>query len=83
MWRSIFLAIGIALSLFGAQSMVMDRLILSDRFDQSVVNTNEFFPEESTTTVTPREITPAEWTPWTLMSAGAVVMLYSITLKRT
>jgi hypothetical protein len=30
----------------------------------------------------PREIKPPEWAPWTLMSAGAVVLLYSFTLPR-
>jgi hypothetical protein len=29
-----------------------------------------------------REVIPPEWAPWTLMSAGAVVMLYSFTIPR-
>ena len=27
-----------------------------------------------------REVTPAEWAPWSLLSAGAVVTLYSFTI---
>jgi hypothetical protein len=29
-----------------------------------------------------REISPPDWAPWTLMSGGAVVMLYSFTLPK-
>jgi hypothetical protein len=28
------------------------------------------------------EIVPPDWTPWSLMSTGAVVMLYSYTLPK-
>ena len=30
----------------------------------------------------PREVKPAEWAPWSLLSVGAVVILYSLTLNR-
>jgi hypothetical protein len=29
-----------------------------------------------------REFTPPEWAPWTLMSCGVVVLLYSFTIPR-
>jgi hypothetical protein len=29
-----------------------------------------------------REVSPADWAPWSLMSAGAVVMLYTVTIPR-
>jgi hypothetical protein len=29
-----------------------------------------------------REFRPPEWAPWTLLSAGAVVMLYTVTVAR-
>ena len=31
---------------------------------------------------TSSEITPPEWAPWSLMSGGAVVLLYSFTIPK-
>ena len=30
----------------------------------------------------PREITPPEWAPWSLLSVGSVVLLYSFTIPQ-
>ena len=82
MWRSFFLAFGIGLAILGAEFLFVDKLILSKRFNRTVTTTDEYVPQEASATAVRRGFVPPEWAPWTLFSAGAVVVLYSVTLKR-
>jgi hypothetical protein len=68
--RAFFLAVGLYAFILGLECLVIDKAVLKPRGDSAV--------EQAA--VPYREITPAEWAPWTLLSAGAVVMLYSFTL---
>lgn len=74
MIRSFFLAIGIFALILGAECLVLDRAVLAP----SQASTVEGFAERMATAQ--REITPPEWAPWSMLSAGAVVILYSFTL---
>jgi hypothetical protein len=67
MWRSLFLAIGIFLFVLGVESMIIDQATVANPSDQG--------PGEIT-------FTPPDWVPWSLVSAGAVTMLYSYTLPQ-
>ena len=82
MWRSVFLALGIVLCILGAECLVMEKAVLaSDRpiAEAAGVTASMFM---STPNATVNEIKPPDWAPWTLMSCGAVVILYSYSLKR-
>jgi hypothetical protein len=68
MIRSFFLAIGIFALILGGECLVLDRAVLAPRGESTIEG------------LTQREITPPEWAPWSLLSAGAVVILYSFTL---
>ncbi len=68
MWRSLFLGVGLFLLVVGLEATLID---------QAAVNNPS---EESGPTVV--TVTPPEWVPWSLMSAGAVTMLYSYTLPQ-
>jgi len=72
MLRAFFLALGVYAFILGLECLVLDRAVLHPSRDASNLAQQ----------ITPayREITPAEWAPWSLLSAGAVVMLYSFTL---
>jgi hypothetical protein len=72
MWRSFFLAVGIFLCILGMESLAVDKAVLSGPSDASAVGAFQ----------SSREFTPPEWAPWTLMSCGAVVLLYSFTIPR-
>ena len=79
MWRALFLAIGIYMILLGVECLGVERVNLKVRDDPP--------PRaslwEKTPEVGPRKtITPPTWAPWSLMSAGAVVCLYSFTIPR-
>jgi hypothetical protein len=69
MWRSFFLALGLCSCLLGAECLVIDKAVLVERKTETAAPTR-------------REIKPAEWAPWSLLSGGAVVMLYSFTLPK-
>ena len=70
MWRSFFLALGVYCCLLGLQAMVVEKAVLKPRLEQGRV-------------VQPaRDVKPPEWAPWSLLSCGAVVALYSFTLPR-
>src|SRR5204863_8526788 len=69
MWRAFFLAVGMFLLVLGAECMAIDQATI----------TNPGEEEAGPTVVT---VTPQDWVPWSLVSAGAVTMLYSYTLPQ-
>lgn len=82
MWRALFLAIGIYLCVLGAECLVFDRAILDDgKPKESEVN-QEAALYSSDFSVERKEFKPKEWMPWSMLSTGAVVILYSFTIPR-
>jgi len=77
MWRAFFLAMGISLMIVGAESLAVDQAVLIPRTPSAKTSAN-FAPTTSGATV----IKPKEWWPWTFMSTGAIVVLYSFTIPR-
>ena len=74
MFRSFFLALGIYAIILGLECLVVDKAVLQpSREATASAMAQQIAPAY-------REITPAEWAPWTLLSAGAVVTLYSFTI---
>jgi len=76
MWRAFFLAIGIYCCLLGAQCLAVDRMVLNLDKAPSGGMMASFEPSRS------REFVPPDWAPWTLLSGGAVTILYSFTIPR-
>jgi len=70
MVRAFFLAIGLYAFILGLEGLVIDKEMLHARADSVAQQAASGL----------REFTPADWAPWSLLSAGAVVMLYSLTL---
>ncbi len=66
MWRSLFMAVGLFMVLLGAESLLIDSATLANR-DSSVAS---------------RDVVPQDWVPWSLLSGGAVTILYSITIPQ-
>ncbi len=81
MWRSFFLALGISMCIWGAECLVIEKAVLAGPAKPAT-------PQDFTGYLTgqqqpaAKEFTPPEWAPWSLMSSGAVVILYSFTLPR-
>lgn len=81
MWRSFFLAAGITMCIWGAECLVVEKAILAGEAKPlQPENLGTYFSQPMAPTA--REFTPPEWAPWSLMSSGAVVILYSFTLPR-
>jgi hypothetical protein len=68
MWRSFFLALGAYCCLLGVEALALERAVLK----VDAMNAQSTW----------REIVPPDWAPWSLMGAGAVVMLYSFTIPQ-
>lgn len=78
MWRAFFLALGIFACILGAECMVIDSFVMAGETKSETPTSLFNAPPPSQ----PRVFTPAEWAPWTLLSTGAVVILYSLTLNK-
>ena len=78
MVRALFLAIGIFVVVLGAQCLVVDRFVLAGEARPEPAAAYAFQPQLEKS----KEVIPAEWAPWTLLSTGAVMVLYSLTLNR-
>jgi hypothetical protein len=73
MWRALFLALGIYCCVLGAECLIIDKATLNSRSGQQ--SALGFGARK-------REVIPSDWAPWSLLSAGAVTILYSFTLPQ-
>lgn len=80
MWRATFIGIGIAVFLFGAEFLVVERLVFAGPLT-TIKEQHEPKSSFAVPVVGGKESSwdPPEWLPWTAMSAGAILVLYSIT----
>jgi hypothetical protein len=70
MWRAFFLAVGAYCCLLGVEALAIE---------QAVLKANAQGGQQ---VAAGRTITPPDWAPWSLMGAGAVVVLYSFTIPK-
>lgn len=78
MWRSLFVALGVSSIILGVECLLVDKAVLANRA-AAAAPTKTGAPPAA---VAKREVTPPDWAPWSLMSTGSVVVLYSFTLPR-
>jgi hypothetical protein len=79
MWRSFFLACGITILILGVECLGVEKVVLKLRGDPPP----KVSPWDNEPKVAPPiDFTPPAWTPWSLMSSGIVVCLYSITIPK-
>ncbi len=77
MWRACFLAAGITLVIVGVECLGVETINLKTRDDPAPAA----FPLDTPATTGPlKKVTPPEWAPWSLISTGVVVCLYSFTI---
>ena len=74
MWRSFFLAVGITLCILGGECLLIDKAVMAQNPDGAAT--------AATGEAESRDVVPPDWAPWSLMSAGAVVMIYSFTIPK-
>jgi hypothetical protein len=78
MWRAFFMGVGVFVCLLGAECMVTDRFVFASESKPAPIS--PVFA--SAATAKKRELVPPEHAPWTLLSIGAVSILYSLTLPK-
>lgn len=71
MWRALFMAIGISGALFGLECLAIDKAILIQKSNGT-----------GSTLTSSKEWVPPEWAPWSLITGGVIVVLYSFTIPR-
>lgn len=81
MWRALFLALGAFAVLVGLECLICDKAILAAKNEVSAQGMLAN-PSAAAGSVQRREIVPPEWAPWSLLSGGAVTMLYSFTIPK-
>ncbi len=79
MWRAFFLAIGLFLIIFGLECLAVERIHL--RIHDDPPPSSGLFDSEAKTGPA-KQFAPAPWMPWSILSSGAVVCLYSFTIPR-
>jgi hypothetical protein len=80
MWRSVFLAVGITLCILGLECLFVEKAVLAS--GEANTRSSALVSMLSTKGSTSREVVTKEWMPWSFMSAGAVIILYTLTLKK-
>lgn len=76
MWRAFFVALGISMCILGGEFLVIENVVLT-RPEPSQT------PDGGAVVAPPNPVfVPPEWAPWSLMSAGVVMLLYSFTIPR-
>ena len=80
MWRAFFMAVGIFLVILGAQFLVVEKLVMADS-SKSVASAES---SGNALTAGPRnnDFKPGEGLPWVLLSAGAVIIIYTFTIPK-
>ena len=77
MIRSLFLALGIFCCVIGAQCLAIDEAVFRVR---KAPEASQFSVGESAGEQI--KFQPPDWAPWSLMSAGAVTILYAFALPK-
>ncbi len=79
MWRSLFLAIGFFVIILGVECLGVERVSLKLR--NPPPPSSSIFETEPTEGPQ-KQLVPPPWAPWSLLSTGAVMCLYSFTIPR-
>jgi hypothetical protein len=79
MWRSFFLAIGFFLILFGVECLGVEKMNLKLR-EAPPAPVSPFDLEAKTGAQV--QFAPSPWIPWSLLSSGVVMCIYSFTIPR-
>jgi hypothetical protein len=77
MWKALFLALGLSSCILGLEFLFIDKAVLHAKHESNSTFLGPLDPGGRN-----RELVPADWAPWSLLSGGLVTMLYSCTLPQ-
>jgi hypothetical protein len=76
MLRSFFLALGISALLLGLECLVIEKAEIPPEDSAGLAGVAQRAVPSA------REFEPPEWAPWSLLSVGSVVILYTFTIPK-
>ena len=79
MWRAFFLAIGIYSMILGLECLAVDRVDMRMHEGGGAARPSPCRRRRRGPAV---QVIPAQWWPWSFLSTGAVICLYSFTIPR-
>ena len=79
MWRAFFLALGLSVMILGVECLGVEKVTLKMRNAPPPPSTPW---EQQASTGPAKTLVPPIWAPWSLMSVGAVICLYSFTIPQ-
>ena len=86
MWRAFFTAVGITLCILGGECLLLEKANLNLPNKKKPEQTGSYLqiPYLQATSTTPdsQDLKLPDWAPWTLLSAGTVIVLYSMTVAK-
>ncbi len=90
MWKSFFLAVGFFLLILGLETLVVQKFAMASgsRVPRIVSSVTEDLTTPAWTAPGPnqpvrrREIRTREWMPWSLLAAGAITVMYTLSLPQ-
>jgi hypothetical protein len=82
MWRAFFVALGISLCILGVECLVLDKAVLKREQPETVAASAKTLFSTNEPILKNKELKPKDWHPWSLLSSGAVIILYSFSLPR-
>ena len=88
MWRALFLALGISLIILGTECLFVEQVeVVKLRPDPkpasgvtSLFQTASY--QTGSTRLPTRTFPTKEWMPWSLLAAGAIVVIYTYSIPR-
>ena len=84
MWRTLFLSVGIALAIFGAEFLVVEKAIWAKEAEESDVQqvAGYLVDEGETEKEVKEDFQPQPWVPWAMLSSGVIVLLYCVSVPK-
>jgi len=87
MWRSLFLALGTTLVILGLECLVVKKAVLAKEIPVESPPPSRFdfatgMAARSEPQMTNKVVEPPEWAPWSLLSGGAVVLMYGRSMQK-
>ena len=83
MWRTFFLSIGIALAIFGGEFLVVEKAIWDKPAENSdIQQVAGYLMDEEDEDKASKEFHPEPWIPWAMISSGAVIILYTMSVPK-
>jgi hypothetical protein len=88
MWRAFFTAVGISLCILGAECLLLEKANLNLPAQKEPEQTSSYlqippYLQPASAPPNSRELQLPDWAPWTLLSAGTVIVLYSMTVAKS